>query len=88
MGELQLHGAFVVPRGMHMGYGMNGELDLEFDCEDDATSASYDAFSRFGSIASIAGSESSNTSAHYSDSEIQYKDVGDAVDLGMRRASQ
>jgi hypothetical protein len=38
------------------------------DAEDDATSASYDAFSRFGSISSYAGSESSNTSA--------YSDVG------------
>lgn len=40
----------------------------EIDVEDDATSAaSYDAYSRFGSIASMAGSESSNTSAYYSD---------------------
>jgi hypothetical protein len=38
------------------------------DAEDDVTSTSYDAMSsRFGSIASITGSESSNTSAYYSD---------------------
>lgn len=37
------------------------------DTEDDATEASYDALSRFGSITSVAGSESSNTSAYYSD---------------------
>lgn len=40
------------------------------DTEDDVTSASYDAMSsRFGSIASVTGSESSNTSAYYSDVE-------------------
>jgi len=38
------------------------------DAEDDVTSTSYDAMSsRFGSITSITGSESSNTSAYYSD---------------------
>lgn len=45
------------------------------DPEDDATSASYDAFSRFGSISSYAGSESSNTSA--------YSDVG-SCDFGYK----
>lgn len=43
--------------------------DNDIDGEDDitTTSTSYDAMSRFGSIASITGSESSNTSAYYSD---------------------
>ena len=45
-----------------------GRRASEHDFEDDATSAaSYDNCSRFGSIASMAGSESSNTSAYYSD---------------------
>lgn len=45
-----------------------GRRASEHDLEDDATSAaSYDNYSRFGSIASMAGSESSNTSAYYSD---------------------
>jgi hypothetical protein len=51
------------------------------DTEDDGTSASYDAFSRFGSIASLTGSESSSTSAYYSD-------VGSTgVSPDMRRGS-
>jgi hypothetical protein len=51
------------------------------DTEDDGTSASYDAFSRFGSIASLTGSESSSTSAYYSD-------VGsNGVSPDMRRGS-
>jgi hypothetical protein len=37
------------------------------DAEDDMTNSSFDAFSRFGSIASLADSESSVTSALYSD---------------------
>jgi hypothetical protein len=39
----------------------------DLDTEDDATTGSYDAYSRFGSMVSLAGSESSNTSAYYSD---------------------
>lgn len=46
------------------GYLFRGD---DLDTEDDATSASYDGFSRFGSIASIANSDSSNTSAYYSE---------------------
>lgn len=46
------------------GFGFRSPDDI--DTEDDRTSASYDAFSRFGSIASIA-TDSSNTSAYYSD---------------------
>jgi len=37
------------------------------DIEDDVTNSSFDAFSRFGSIASLADSESSMTSALYSE---------------------
>ena len=45
-----------------------GRRASDHDFEDDATSAaSYDNYSRFGSIASMAGSESSNTSAYYSE---------------------
>ncbi|KAF9263269.1 hypothetical protein L218DRAFT_338531 [Marasmius fiardii PR-910] len=46
------------------GYLFRGD---DLDTEDDATSASYDGFSRFGSIASVANSDSSNTSAYYSE---------------------
>lgn len=48
------------------GFSFRNPDDL--DTEDDHTSASYDAFSRFGSIASIA-TDSSNTSAYYSDED-------------------
>jgi hypothetical protein len=61
------------------GYGHSRSDDP--DTEDDGTSASYDAISRFGSIASLAGSESSSTSAYYSD--VSSTDVGQ----DMRRGS-
>ncbi|KAG7098719.1 hypothetical protein E1B28_000632 [Marasmius oreades] len=68
------------------GYLFRGD---EFDTEDDATSASYDGFSRFGSIASVANSDSSNTSAYYSEvgSCVSENELGSEVNLQSRRAS-
>lgn len=52
-----------VPELANFSFGRRAD---DNDTEDDV-STSYDALSRFGSIASVAGSESSNTSAYYSD---------------------
>lgn len=46
------------------GFLFRGE---DLDTEDDSASVSYGGYSRFGSIASIGTSDSSNTSAYYSD---------------------
>jgi hypothetical protein len=60
----------------------------DVDTEDDQTSASYDALSRFGSIASIATSESSNTSAYYSDvGSIADHESAAGFGPGVRRGS-
>ena len=59
----------------------------DLDTEDDATSTSYDGFSRFGSIASIANSDSSNTSAYYSEvgsCVSEHELVGPGANLNRR----
>ncbi|KAK1233153.1 hypothetical protein PQX77_003688 [Marasmius sp. AFHP31] len=66
------------------GYLFRGD---DLDTEDDATSTSYDGFSRFGSIASVANSDSSNTSAYYSDvgsCVSEHELVGPAANLNRR----
>jgi len=67
------------------GFAFRGD---DADTEDDHTSASYDALSRFGSIASIATSESSNTSAYYSDvGSIAEHESAAGFNPGVRRES-
>ncbi|KAL0579147.1 hypothetical protein V5O48_002828, partial [Marasmius crinis-equi] len=65
------------------GYLYRGD---DLDTEDDATSASYDGFSRFGSIASVANSDSSNTSAYYSEvgSCVSEHELGPEASLSRR----
>ncbi|KAI3618646.1 other wee protein kinase [Moniliophthora roreri] len=66
------------------GFLFRGE---DLDTEDEATS--YDGFSRFGSIASVANSDSSNTSAYYSEvgSCVSEHDLSSDANLQSRRTS-